>query len=65
MDNYFTVCLPTLEMKTFEQQTCSKKLDTQMLYHWEQVAAKRKERDHFEQHTSSKKIPIELWQWLL
>ena len=31
-----------------------------MHYHCEQVAAKKKERDHFEQCKSSKKIPIEL-----
>ena len=50
------VCLLTLELTTFEQQVCS---TMQMHYHWEETAAK-KEPDHFEQRTSSKKSSVTL-----
>ena len=45
MDNYFTsfhlfVCLPTLELTTFEQDVCSTKIVYANNYHWGQTAAK-------------------------
>ena len=46
------VCLPALELTSLEQQVCS---TTQMRYHWEPKASKKKERCLFEQRTSSKK----------
>ena len=36
--SHMSVCRPTLELTTFEQQMCS---TTQMHYRWEQTAAKR------------------------
>ena len=42
------VCLPTLELTTFEQIT-------QMHYCWGQTAVKKKECGHFGQRTSIKK----------
>ena len=57
MDNNFTsFSLFTLLGVNNIQATCvlNKKPVTQMRYHWGQAATK-KERDHFEQHTSSKK----------
>ena len=35
--SHLFVCRPTLEFTKFKQQVCS---ITQMLYHWEQIAAK-------------------------
>ena len=37
--SHLFVCLPTLELTTFEQQVCS---SAQMQYHWEKTAAKKK-----------------------
>ena len=52
--SHLFVSRPTLEFTIFEQQVYS---TTQMYYHWEQTAAKKKKMDHgnFEQRTSSKK----------
>ena len=57
--SHLSVCLPTLELTSFEKQVCS---STQMQYHREQTTAKKKkkkkkknQRRHFEQRASGKK----------
>ena len=49
------VCLPTLELITFEQQVCSTKIGYTNALSLGRNSRKKKECDHFEQRTSSKK----------
>ena len=57
MNNYITsfLCLPTLELTTFEQQVCSIKTGYVIVLSWGTNSHKRKECDHIEQWTSSKR----------
>ena len=43
MNNHskFSICLPTLELTTFEQQVWLAKIDNTMHYHWEKLQQKR------------------------
>ena len=51
------VCLPTLELTTFEQIT-------QMHYCWGQTAVKKRNVDTLDSAHQSKKA-VQLWQWLV
>ena len=53
--SHLFICLPTLELTTFEQQVCSPKIGYTNALELGTNSRKKKECDHFEQSTSSKK----------
>ena len=53
--SHLLVCLPNLELKTFEQHVCSIKIGYPNALSLETSSSKKKERGYFEQCTSNKK----------
>ena len=58
--SHIFICLPTSELRTFEQQLCSIKIVYANELSCGTISCKTKEHDKFEQYTSSKKSSVPL-----
>ena len=59
------VCLPTLELETFKQQVCLRKIGYANALSLGTNRCKKLNCDNFEHHTLSKKKAVQIWQWLV